>query len=331
MRIEDITKIIDGKLQNFPSVDYINYFRINPDNIERGDLFLDVNNSTQNQKTAIENGAYAIVSENITNITDNEIAWIEVDSLRLACIKLSRYEFSRKNCSLLFLDDISEEIFHSIIKHKTYEKLLPNVYKTLLIITKNGENVKYTCSDERLAHSIDPVCDTIKDISSIQSFKPKSPFYSSFVYDEIFYQDIKIPNIFIKYFCKVVEFAKENKILGDFHSASMSKHFVPVFTDSKLNKKEFGQATKAVIFEKNIDYIDLEMRYLHNFTNDTIVCAPKRYSNYFKSYKNIYLFTTKSELEEKLKETYRYALVFGNIKDYHDIFRSSKIKTGGLF
>lgn len=331
MRIENITKIIDGKLQNFPSIDYINSFRINPDNIERGDLFLDVNNSIQNQETAIEKGAYAIVSENITNMIDSEIAWIEVDSLRLACIKLSRYEFSRKNCSLLFLDDISEEIFHSIIKHKAYEKLPSNVYKTLLMITKNGENVKYTCSDERLAHSIDPVCSTIKEISSIQSFKPKSPFYTSFVYGEIFYKDIRIPNIFIKYFCKVIEFVQEKKINCDFGYTSMSEHFSPVFTDSKLSKKEFGQSTKAVIFEKNIDYLDLEIKYLQNFTKDTIICIPRRYSNYFKNYDKSYLFANKSELEQILKENFRYALVFGNIKDYHDMFKHTKMKNGGLF
>ncbi|WP_331775772.1 hypothetical protein [Sulfurospirillum sp. 1612] len=331
MRIEDITKIIDGKLQNFPSVDHVNAFRINPDNIAQGDLFLDANNSVYNQKTAIKNGAYAIVSENILSVLDNEIAWIEVDSLRLACIKLSRYEFSKKNSSLLFLNDIAEEMLHSIIKYKTYEKLPSNTYKALLLLTKNGENIQYTCSDERLAHSIDPVCDKIKEHASIQYLQSKSPFYSSFIYKDVFYKNLKIPSIFIEYFCEILEFVAEKKLHHDAHSVIMSEHFVSVFIDNKLHKKDFGQTTKAVIFEKNIDYLDMEFKYLERFTEDLVLCVPKRYANYFKTCTHACLFKDKQELATKLKENFRYALVFGDIKEYHDIFSQPKIEHRGLF
>ncbi len=331
MRIKDITKIIDGKLQNFPSVDHVNAFRINPEHIVQGDLFLDVNHSIYNQKTAIKNGAYAIVSENILSVLDNEIAWIETGSLRLACIKLARYEFSKKNASLLFLNDIAEEMLHSIVKYKTYEKLPSNICKALLLLTKNGENIQYTCSDERLALSIDPLCNKIKEHTSVQYFQLKSPFFSSFIYKDVFYRNLKIPSIFIKYFCEILDFSNEEKLQNDYHIVTMSEHFVSIFIDDKLHKKDFGQATKAVIFEKNIDYLEMEFKYLERFSKDLFLCAPKRYANYFKTYAHACLFKDKQELSHKLKENFRYALVFGDIKEYHDIFSQSKIEQRGLF
>ncbi|MFK5882092.1 MAG: hypothetical protein QM482_07740 [Sulfurospirillum sp.] len=331
MRIEDTIRLTDGILQNFPSVTQTESIKIDPLCVKRGDLYLDINNSTDDQKTALKNGAFAIISEKIPEILDQEIAWIEVDSLRLACIKLSRYEFNRKNSKILFLDDISQEILHCITKNHEFIELSSNVYNTLVTIKKSGENVKYTCSDERLALSIDPDSKRLNTNCDIQKFKSKSPFYSSFTCNEKFCQDIKIPTIFIEKLCTIINFLKDKNMDFNVHNLSLSRHFSPVFIDHNLNKKEFGQGEKAVIFEENMDFLDFEIKYLSSFSKEIITCIPKRYRNYFSNYKNIFLFSSIDELKSLLEKNFRYILVFSAKADYESMFESKKRIYRSLF
>ena len=331
MRIEDTIRLTDGVLQNFPSVTQTESIKIDPNTVKRGDLFLDTKNSFEDQKTALENGAFAIISEKILEILDSEIAWIEVDSLRLASIKLSRYEFSKKNSKIFYLDGISQEILHLITKNQEFTELSSNTYTALITIKKSGENTKYTCSDERLAFSIDPDCQKVDEECDIQKFKPKSPFYSSFICDENFCQELKIPMIFADRVCKITKFLKKQEIYYNLTSICLEKHFSPLFVDYNLNKKEFGQSEKVIIFEQSIDFLDSEIKYLYNFSKEFIVCVPKRYRNYFSNYQNIFLFSSFDELKDLLKRNIRYILVFGEKKSYEMNFKSKKLTCRSFF
>ena len=102
MRIEDVIRITDGLLQNFPSVEMCESIKIDPLKVKRGDLYLDIKCSTQNQKKALDNGAFAIISEKVSEVFDNEIAWIEVDSLRLACVNYVDMNLAEKTAIYFF-------------------------------------------------------------------------------------------------------------------------------------------------------------------------------------------------------------------------------------
>lgn len=331
MRIEDIIRITDGLLQNFPSVDQIESLKTDPNKIKRGDLFLDVNNSLQNQKKAVENGAFAILSEEISQIIDEEIAWIEVDSLRLACVKLARYEFSKKNGKILFLDDISQEIIQKMTKNLEFTKLFSNVYKTLTIIMASGENMKFTCSDERLAFSLDPYCHKIDSRYTLEIFETKSPFYVSFICNNKFFHDIRIPNIFVNRLCAIITYFEDKNIEYNIQKLHLDKHFSPVFVNYRLNKKEFGQGEKVIIFEDNKENLDLEINHLSSFSDNFIICIPKIYKNYFSHHKNVFLLSYNEEIKNLAKKEYRYILVFGKKDDYENIFKIKKEEYRSLF
>ncbi len=331
MRIEDTIRITDGILQNFPSVNQTESIKIDPRAVKRGDLYLDIDGCANDQAEALKNGAFAIVSEKISEVLDPEIAWIEVDSLRLACVKLARYEFSRKNSKILFLDDISQEILHNITKNGEFTELSSNVFSTLISIKKSGENVKYTCSDERLALSIDPDCQRINNRCEVEKIKSRSPFYSSFTCNENFCQDIKIPTIFIDKLCIITNFLKEQEIYFNVSNISLSRHFSPIFIDHNLNKKDFGQGEKVIVFEESMDYLDSEIRYLSEFSKELITCVPKRYRNYFSNYKNIFFFSNIEELKDLVSKNYRYILVLGSKTRYEKYFEPKKRVYRSLF
>ncbi|MCF6173045.1 MAG: hypothetical protein L3J44_04590 [Campylobacteraceae bacterium] len=330
MRIENLLQITDGLLQNIPCVQQIESIRIDPLKVQRGDLFIDIKNSLQNQILAYENGAFAIMSENISQIIDNEIAWIEVDSLRLAVVKLSRYEFSKKNGKILYLDGVEQEILQSIVKHNEFIELSANAYQTLIAIRQSGQNNKFTCSNERLAYSIDPQSKTLKESFNINVFDSSSPFYSSFVYKEVFYHNIKMPNIFIKKACGVISYLLDNKISFDANNVNFKKHFSSKFIDFKLQKKEFGQGSRVVIFEQNRDLISLELKYLQKFTNELLVCIPKKYSKYMKI-DNFLAFSNDLELMSLLKKNFKYALILGERLIYKNLFAPKTSKQESLF
>jgi ferrochelatase len=319
MRIENLLRITDGILQNIPSVQEIESIKIDPLKVQRGDLFLDIKNSPQNQNLALQNGAFAIISEEISQIIDNEIAWIEVDSLRLACVKLSRYEFNKKNGNILYIDDVQKELLQSIVRHKEFVNLSSNVYQSLVSIRQAGENYKFTCSDERLAFSIDSTCATLKDCFNIEVFDSNSPFYSSFSCNDIFYNNIKLPNIFIKKLCCVIDYLQSKKIEFNLHNICLKEHFSSRFVDYKLNKKEFGQSSKVIIFEKDINLINHEINYLKKFTNELIVCIPRKYLKYVKL-KDIFVFTNKDDLKNVLANSFKYALVLGERLSFKELF-----------
>jgi len=334
MRIEDIVRITDGLLQNFPSVDQIESIKIDPDKVQRGDLFLDVDNSLQKQKKAVENGAFAVISEEILEISDEEIAWIEVDSLRLACVKLARYEFSKKNGKIFFIDDISQEIIQQITKNLEFTKLYSNVFKTLITIIATGENMKFSCSDERLAFSLDPFCHKIDCRYSLEIFKAKSPFYVSFVCNNIFFHDIKIPNIFVNRLCSIITYFEDKNIEFNVHKLHLNRHFSPVFINHGLKKKEFGQGEKVIIFENNKENLDLEISHLSNFSDNFIICIPKIYKNYFLHYKNVFLLSfdgCDDEIKDLVKKEYRYILIFGEKDNYEKIFKTKEEDYRSLF
>jgi len=330
MRIENLLQITDGMLQNIPSVKEIESIKIDPLKVQRGDLFLDIENSFKNQIIALENGAYAIISENISQIMDNEIAWIEVDSLRLACVKLSRYEFNKKNGKILHVDDIQKEILQSIVKHKEFTNLTSNVYQSLVAIRQSCENNKFICSDERLTYSIDSTCLTLKECFNIDILKSYSPFFSSFSSSNIFYRNIKIPNIFIKNLCTVVEYLNKNKISYNLDNLVLKEHFSSCFVDFNLNKKEFGLSSKVIIFEKDMDLINIEANYLKKFSNELLICIPKRYVK-FINIKNISIFSNKDELLKILKNNFKYALILGERVFFKDLFLKTSLKQMSLF
>lgn len=331
MRIDDIIRIVDGLLQNFPSIDHIESIKTDPDKIKRGDLFLDIYNSLENQREAAEKGAFSIISEEIFKIIDEEIAWIEVDSLRLACVKLARYEFSKKNSHIILLDDISQEILLNSTRNLEFVKLSSDVHKTLITILGSGENVKYTCSDERLAFSLDPDCHKISCRFDLEVLDLKSPFYTSFICNNKFYHDIKIPKIFAKKLCSVITYLNNNNIEHNIQKLHLNKHFSSVFVDYGLNKKEFGQGEKVVIFENDMEKLELEIKHLSEFSNQYITCIPKRYRNYFTNHKNIILFSTIEEIEDIIRKDFRYILIFGKKNNYEGIFKVKQEDYRSLF
>lgn len=96
MKIDNLVRIIDGTLQTEPSIDAFERITFDASRVLRGDLFIDSNASLQACAEASSKGAYAIVSTLDFKGDDHELAWICVDTIEQALIKLLRYHVAEK-------------------------------------------------------------------------------------------------------------------------------------------------------------------------------------------------------------------------------------------
>ena len=108
MQISSILDIVDGELLNSPSISFIYSIKKKKKKIKEGDLFIakDLNSL----ELAVENGAFAIISDINFPIIDNEIAWIKVKELETSIIKLIRYKLSSLNLNAYFCDKVTFQL-----------------------------------------------------------------------------------------------------------------------------------------------------------------------------------------------------------------------------
>jgi len=120
MRIETLKSLIGAKLLNSPAVTSIEKIVFEAKKVHRGDLFFayDYDDIAQ----AVQNGAYAIVVDRVAEVTDKEIAWLRVDSLKDSSIKLLRYHVEQVKKKFILLS-------HHIKRCAVFAKYTKRYYK----------------------------------------------------------------------------------------------------------------------------------------------------------------------------------------------------------
>jgi ferrochelatase len=109
VQITSILDIVDGRLLNHPSISFIYSIKTNPKKVKEGDLF--IVKDDEDIPKAIENGAFAIIVDKEVSISDNEIAWIFVESMNDAIVKLVRYLLSNKRLNAFYCNNVSYDLF----------------------------------------------------------------------------------------------------------------------------------------------------------------------------------------------------------------------------
>ncbi len=319
MRIDNLIKIIDGKLLNIPSVSFIDQIRINVKKIKRADAFLCLNEDDLSE--AVNNGAYAIIFTKDFNIIDNEIAWIKVKNVEKAIIGYLRYKIVQTSLEIFYCDDITFEILKQIKKEKNIifldDDLLDNFSKMI-----NAESNSIFISNNRdFLKGVNPDFKSLKEskINYINLTK-YSLFECDFIVDEIYYKNIKIPKIFIHFLNNAINFLKANNIAYTITNFCLRNHFEPIFVDKNLNIKEFGTTNKVLIVEKNYNLIKNEIEYLKSYAKYAKSCLllPKGvFLN--NSFLDILIYNNLYDIFKIKEKDYNFFLILQKEKD--DIFK----------
>jgi ferrochelatase len=155
MKIEDILNLTEGSLETAPEIHAIEGATAYPSKVDHGDLFFSSN--PEDIATAIANGAFAIVYDDESlEITDTEIAWIKVASLKESAFRLLRYILLSKEADFHLLDPHEMSFLRMILTHKTNITFLPNEWSKAFEQILNGEVHLFFSTDEELMRLIKP-------------------------------------------------------------------------------------------------------------------------------------------------------------------------------
>jgi len=259
VNISSVIDIIDGKLQNSPSVSFIYNIKTDAKKVMEGDLFLAKN--IKDTQLAIKNGAFAVVHDFEIEILDNEIAWIRVNSLEETLIKLFRFKFSTFNLEVYYCDKVT---FDLINIYKASNKKIRIIFSKLETCVKIIENINedeiFICSNEELIKSIYPNYKPFsKQTYKINNLIEHSLFETSFSYKEIFFHKLKLSSLYINQFLDVYNFFN---LELDLQKLMKLNYFKPIFVDKYLNIIDFGRSNKVIICQKNLELILDEIKYL---------------------------------------------------------------------
>ncbi len=331
MKIESLLRITGGVLLNTPSINQIDDIKILPSRVLPKNLFIDINGSKEDRDEAILNGAYCILTSTHPDISDQEIAWLHVDNLEMSIIKLSRFYALDKNYKFILLNEIQYKLAkHLNTKIQTLSSKLS--LALMQIINSKQDNIFFVI-DNKFINKIDPVIAMRKDKYYPHKIFKKGIFSSSFIFNDKYFNDIKLSPLFIPQLCSLLHNLDELQIIYDVSNFKEFEHFYPQFVDNNLNKKEFGLSQRALIFENEFELFLKEVNYLEENVDikDILLLMPKDTIETFTCKAEKLVYNASSETKKLKIKKFKYALIYGNIEEFEEFIQTTNSTQMTLF
>ncbi len=309
MKIEDILNLTEGKLTNTPKVQAIGAATVYYSKVEHGDLFFSSNQEEIDK--AIENGAYAIIydDENIIK-KDDEIAWIKVSDIQLAAFKLIRYVVIRKEAKFYLLSEHELTFLKMVIQHKGNVSFIPNDWRKAFEQILNSDGTLFVGTDKELMQLIKPDIEKIN--REVDGYLVSDTlFKSTFKVDGFVYQEKELIPFHLEYLLRAVDFCNLHDLPYTMDRIKYTKHFLPVFIDSKLRSTQASKSDKVVIFTDNLADITKAREYVmrSNMWVKSVVMTPPKTK--VPGIDHPHWFNTEEEVRELLKTIhFNYAFIY---------------------
>lgn len=261
MRLENILALTQGTLLGEPAVSSFESVAFEPSKVKRGSLFIAHHSDTISE--ALANGAYAVLFDKPTQIGDPEVAWIKVDSIQTALKKLLRFYLMEKELSIYACDPITLHLAQSVSAPpsfcpvegdiaKVWEKLWALEKKSVVLFSPALCDADIFVSYEQLIRAQE------NSITIIE----QTLFETSFIYQDVFYERQMLSPFFIPYLEHLFYFLAFMRIPFQIRNFGKMGHFIPVFTNARLEIKEFGSSDRVIIFEPLLELIDEQIDFL---------------------------------------------------------------------
>ena len=313
MNISDVVNITEGELQNTPKIQAINAATTYQSKVERGDLFF--SNDAKEIESAIENGAYAIVFESDKIIpSDDEIAWIKVDNIKLASMKLARYVLLKKELDIYLFTIHEISLLKMVLKDKKRVTFLAKDHKKAFEQIVNSNDRLFASSDKELLAIIST---DIKEFekNATGEIIASTLFETSFKVDGYIYQDMDLFPFHFNAVLKIVAFCSEYELDFALDKIKYTKHLYPIFINNNLEQTIKGKSDKVAIFADNIKDIEHAKEYITHkmkWVKSIYLTPPK---TKLDSEKKPVWFEDEEHLKELLKiRDFNYAFIYSSDK-----------------
>jgi ferrochelatase len=276
MKIEDLLNLTAGTILTEPTITAINSVTVYPSKVEQGDLF--ISNDKEEIESAIANGAYAIIfSDTDIEITDKEIAWIQVKHIEKAAFKLIRYVLISREASFYLFSEHELSFMKMIVTKKSNLDILPNDWRKMFEKILNSESKMFVGTDDVLMKMIKPDVAILNKEASCEIITD-TLFKVTFKINNYIYQEKDITPFHVDILQRVVEFCDLHHFPYNLDRVRYTKHFVPVFIDGFLNVMNPSKSDKVAIFTDNLQDIYKAREYVryNGAWVKTIVLTPPK-------------------------------------------------------
>lgn len=311
MRLENFLALTKASLIGEPCVHNFENIVFEAHKVKRGDLFFAYNHDEI--ELAVANGAYGIVFDKPTQISDGEIAWIKVKNLDDALKKIVRYKTIEKEMTAYESSEIILKLSMQIASGSNFLTLRGDLRTIFKTIYSSEEKTTLLFCPALVDREMFGVVKKMPPppYSTIQVME-QTLFETSFIYDDIFFERELISPFFIPYLQELLHLYKTLKIDYRLKKFTPIEHFEAVFINKKFEIKSFGSSDMVLIFEPNLSLIEPEIGFLeHNAPwAKTIFIVPSHLDN-LKA-KNIFRYTDEKEIPDILGNNhFNFAFIAG--------------------
>lgn len=335
MKIDNFVRIVDGKLRTLPPIDAFASISFEFSRVSHGDLFIDVYASRENIHQALQRGAYAILTTLPYRDDDEESAWIEVENIERALIKLLRYTLNQKKLHVLSMTCVQAAFLDHIQTPKTAKRLKGDITAIANLIFNAKEDELFYTDNTALCTQIAPTAFEVgKNIHVKIKTVSKGLFLSSFEYQGRYWNDQKIPEHFIEELLNLLHFCDTFTLTYSLEHINFIEHFYPQFISASLSKKEFGSSDRALIFEPNEELLERHLAYLNSRLDKSshLLCLPASFSTNIQASCFIIRYETYEELKVFLRQKrFSYALILGDKEKFEPFYTTPLTTQCSLF
>ena len=308
MTVEDILNLTEGTLRNQPAVRAVEGATTFPSKVDHGDLFFAAN--PEDIPAALANSAYVIVHEGETPITDEEVAWIQVENVEKAAFRLLRYVLLKKEAEFVRLLPHEMSFLRQILIHRGNVTFLANTWFKAFEQVLNGDGHLFVSSDAHLLDQIKP--DAFRLEEEAEGYRVSDTlFRSTFRVGKYVYQDREMVPFHLPHLLRVVAFCDAHDLPYAIDKVRYTRHFLPVYINGKFEVVPKGSSDRVLIFTDNIPDIVAAREYVKfqtTWVKSIVLTPPKTKVDHVE---RPHWFTTPEEAHAILKQFhFNYAFIY---------------------
>ncbi len=276
MKIEDLLNLTNGRVVSEPTIRAINSVTVYPSKIDEGDLF--ISNNSDDIAKALENGAYAIIfSDSNIEVSDSEVAWIQVEDIQKAAFRLIRYVLISREANFYLFNEHELSFLKMLLTKKSNIEILPDDWRKMFEKILNSNIKMFVGTNSELMKMIKPDVSILNKDASCEIITD-TLFKTTFKINGYIYQEKDITPFHVDYLQRVVEFCDKHYLPYDLDRVRYTKHFVPVFIDGFLHVMKPSKSDKVAIFTDNLKDIYKAREYVryNGAWVKTIVLTPPK-------------------------------------------------------
>ena len=265
MKISSIVDIVNGTLQNQPSISFVTQSHTNIKKVNDGDLF--ISSSFNDINKALTQGAFAIIYDSNEDYStlDNEIAWIKVDNIKEAIQKLLRYNISQYKIKSYIVDNITYEILKTLIIDKTnFIFLKENIKTNFELLKLIGDKKILIGTNKKMLLALEPLSKKINIKTNIlTNLTIHSLFETTFSYKDKYFYKLPISRLYVDNFIRVLNFLK----FKNYNITKLAKIDIlkPIFINKNFQIVPFGSSNQFILTNQNPLYIKKELQFIKQY------------------------------------------------------------------